>query len=94
MLERDACDRSNWCQPGFAVLTQPGILVKLVQLITEFSTAGTFARFKTGIFVIGKIKPTITIRAEMWLIFPEIEPIECAFIFLAPNLNGKEILIT
>ena len=42
--------------------------------------------------MIGKIKPTITIGAEVRLIFSEIEFIECTSLILA-NLNGYEILI-
>jgi hypothetical protein len=42
--------------------------------------------------MIGKIKPTITIGAEVQLIFSEFEFIECTSLILA-NLNGYEILI-
>jgi len=37
--------------------------------------------FKLGILLIGKIKPTIAIRAEVRLIFSEIESTECSSIF-------------
>ena len=47
---------------------------------------------KVGILMIGKIKPTIAIRAEVRLIFSEIEFIECTSTVFA-NLNGYEILI-
>ena len=42
--------------------------------------------------MIGKIKPTIAIRAEVRLIFSEIEFIECTSMVFA-DLNGYEILI-
>ena len=42
--------------------------------------------------MIGKIKPTIAIGAEVRLIFSEIEFIECISAVFA-NLNGYEILI-
>ena len=47
---------------------------------------------KVGILMIGKIKPTIAIRAEVRLIFSEIEFIECTSMVFA-DLNGYEILI-
>src|SRR3984893_5816742 len=47
---------------------------------------------KVGILAIGKIKPTIAIRAEVRLIFSEIESIECTSMVCAA-LNGYEILI-
>jgi hypothetical protein len=40
--------------------------------------------------MIGKIKPTIAIRAEVRPLFPEIEFIECTSVFFA-NLYGYEI---
>ena len=42
--------------------------------------------------MIGKIKPTIAIRAEVRLFFPEIQLIEFASVVFA-NLHGYEILI-
>ena len=42
--------------------------------------------------MIGKIKPTIAIRAEVRPLFPEIEFIESTSLFFA-NLYGYEILI-
>jgi hypothetical protein len=47
---------------------------------------------KVWILAIGKIKPTISIRAEGRLIFSEIEFIECTPVVFA-DLNGYEILI-
>jgi hypothetical protein len=46
---------------------------------------------KVGILLIGEIKPTIAIRAEVRLIFSEIQFIECTSMVFA-NLNGNEIL--
>jgi hypothetical protein len=43
--------------------------------------------------MIGKIKPTIPIGTEMWLIFSEAESIECAWEFFGPDLNGYQVLI-
>jgi len=42
--------------------------------------------------VVNKIKPTITIRTKVGLIFSETESIKCASMAFA-NLNGYEILI-
>jgi hypothetical protein len=42
--------------------------------------------------MIGKIKPTIAIRAQVRLFFPEIEFIELTSVVFA-NLHGYEILI-
>jgi hypothetical protein len=42
--------------------------------------------------MIGEIKPTIAIRAEVRLFFPEIEFVEFTSVFFA-NLHGYEILI-
>ena len=42
---------------------------------------------KVGILMIGKIKPTIAIRAEVRLIFSEIEFIECTSMVFT-DLNG------
>ena len=52
------------------------------------------SRFEAGILMIGKIKPTVAIRTELRLIFSESESIECAVIFLTPDPNGYEKLIT
>ena len=42
--------------------------------------------------MIGKIKPTIAIRSEVRLFFPEIEFIEFASVVFA-DLNSYEVLI-
>ena len=51
------------------------------------------SRFQAGILIIGKIKPARSIRAVVWLIFSEIEPIESDCVLFASDLNGYEILI-
>jgi hypothetical protein len=44
-------------------------------------------RFQVGILMIGKIEPTITIRAELRLLFPEIQFIEFTSVVFG-NLHG------
>jgi hypothetical protein len=44
-------------------------------------------RFQVGILMIGKVEPTVTIRAELRLLFPEIQFIEFTPVVFG-NLHG------